>query len=114
MSTSSAIIYRIIFRQENHVYELYSRYVSEESLMGFIEMDELLVADNASTDKVDVSSAQIKEEFTGVHRFYLPVGAIIRIDEVTRANVPGLTSLKTSTMGQVSPFQRSGRNKDES
>ena len=40
--TVEQTLYRVIFTQEDKVYEVYARYLSEESLMGFIEIEEFL------------------------------------------------------------------------
>jgi hypothetical protein len=67
------IIYRIVFTQEDQVQEIYAQYISEETLVGFIEADTLLEFDTAK------SVVDIKE----VRRCYIPLHNIIRIDEVS-------------------------------
>lgn len=86
-------IYRIIFTQENKLYQIYSKYISEETLMGFIEVDELLFND-ASTVLLDASEERLKLEFKGVKRSYIPLHAIYRIDEVTKPGTAKIIELK--------------------
>ena len=76
-------IYRVIFSQDEKVYEIYARYISEESLMGFIEMEELIFNDNSSV-VVDPSEEKLKTEFQGVKRTYIPMHMILRIDEMEK------------------------------
>lgn len=80
--TSEQTIYRIIFSQEDKVYEIYARYLSEDSLMGFIEIEELLF--NESSLVVDPSEEKIRTEFQEVKRCYIPLHHVLRIDEVVK------------------------------
>ncbi len=76
-------IYRIIFTQEDKVYEVYAHYISEENLMGFIEIEEL-VFNEANSVVVDPSEEKLKTEFNGVKRSYIPMHMILRIDEMEK------------------------------
>ncbi len=73
MSKNERLIYRILFIQQDELKELYSQYISEETLVGFIEADTLLVHD---------SSGQWVVESTEVKRCYIPLHTIVRIDEI--------------------------------
>lgn len=76
-------IYRVIFSQEDKVYEIYANYISEENLMGFIEVEELVFTEpNAIV--VDPSEERLKTEFQGVKRTYIPMHMILRIDEMEK------------------------------
>lgn len=75
MSTEQTV-FRVIFLQEDKVYEVYARYLSEESLMGFIEIEELLFT--------DAEEENIKTEFQEVKRSYIPIHHVLRIDEVIK------------------------------
>lgn len=74
-------IYRVIFTQEDKIYEVYAQYISEENLMGFIEIEELIFAEPNSV-LVDPSEERLKNEFHGVKRSYIPMHSILRIDEM--------------------------------
>ena len=76
-------IYRIVFTQEDKVYEIYAHYLSEESLMGFIEIEELIFSEPHSI-VVDPSEERLKTEFHGVKRSYIPIHMILRIDEMVK------------------------------
>lgn len=83
MQKDQQMIYRIIFTQEDKVYEIYAHYISEENLMGFIQVEEL-VFNEASSVVVDPSEEKLKIEFSGVKRSYIPMNMILRIDEMMK------------------------------
>ncbi|WP_264435449.1 DUF1820 family protein [Coxiella endosymbiont of Dermacentor marginatus] len=85
-------IYRVIFSQDEKVYEIYARYISEESLMGFIEMEELVFNDNSSV--IVNPGEKLKTEFQEVKRTYIPMHMILRIDEMEKKDSAKIKSLK--------------------
>lgn len=94
-------VYRVLFTQADKPYEVYARYISEETLMGFIEIEELVFNESASL-LVDPGEEKMKLEFTNVKRCYIPMHAILRIDEVlstTKAN-----EVSNKRAGNVSHF----------
>jgi len=76
-------IYRVSFFQQGQVYEVFARSVSQQGLLGFVEVEELLFGERSSV-VVDPSEERLKSEFDGVRRFYVPLHSVIRIDEVDR------------------------------
>lgn len=83
MQKNQEPIYRVIFTQEDKIYEVYANYISEENLMGFIEVEEL-VFNEAGSVLVDPSEEKLKTEFSGVKRSYIPMHMILRIDEMLK------------------------------
>ena len=77
-------LYRIIFAKNDQVYELYAKYLSEESLMGFIEIEELVFSDVRTDLLVDTAEEKLRNEFKDVKRSYIPLHTILRIDEVKK------------------------------
>lgn len=73
--------FRVLFTQGEKTCEIYARYISEETLMGFIEVEELVFNENSSL-VVDPVEEKLKTEFSNVKRCYIPMHTIIRIDEV--------------------------------
>lgn len=73
--------YRVTFHNQGKVYEIYARGVNQSGLMGFIEVSEIVFGERTSV-VVDPSEEHLKSEFAGVSRTYLPMHAVIRIDEV--------------------------------
>ena len=74
-------LYRVVFTQEEKTYEIYARSLSEESLMGFIEVEEFVFGDEQAV-LVDPTEERLKNEFQGVKRSYIPMHMILRIDEM--------------------------------
>ena len=79
-------IYRILFSQEGKIYEIYTRFISEDSLIGFIEVEELIFTDPNNL-VIDPSEERLKNEFHEVKRSYIPLHLILRIDEMEREGV---------------------------
>ena len=99
-------IYRIIFTQEDKVYEIFVRYICEENLMGFIEVEELVFS-NSESVVVDPTEEKLKKEFQGVKRSYIPMHMILRIDEMEK---DGLAKLKSpNVQDNVRPFPHINR-----
>lgn len=67
--------------QQSKVYEIYSRQLSDESLMGFVEIEELLFGEPSAL-VLDPNDEKLRTEFQGVRRSYIPMHTILRIDEV--------------------------------
>lgn len=76
-------IYRISFLSQGKVYEIYAKNVSHGSLLGFVEVEKLLFGEK-STVVVDPTEEKLKAEFAGVERTYIPVHAVLRIDQVSQ------------------------------
>lgn len=77
-------IYRVIFMQHEKIYEVYARFLTEESLMGFIEIEELIFQDAKSELVLDPAEEKLRAEFRGVKRCYIPLHTILRIDEMAK------------------------------
>ena len=75
--------YRITFHSQGKVYEIYARNVHQSGLFGFIEVEKLVFGEKTSL-VVDPSEESLKTEFEGVTRTYIPMHAVIRIDEVEK------------------------------
>ena len=88
-------LYRVLFSQNDQCYEVYARYLTEESLMGFIEIEDLVFHDTKSELLVDPTEEKLRTEFKGVRRCYIPLHAILRIDEVVKEGV-----------ARIVPFQK--------
>jgi hypothetical protein len=95
-------IYRISFMQQGQVYELYARHVAQGGMLGFVEIEELLFGERSQV-VVDPSEERLKTEFEGVRRVYVPMHAVIRIDEVERQGVSRISEPSTSG-DKVTPF----------
>lgn len=92
-------LYKISFVSQGKVYELYARSVAQGSLFGFIEVEKLVFGER-STVVVDPSEERIKTEFEGVRRTYIPLHAVLRIDEVEKEGVSKISKAE----GNVTQF----------
>jgi hypothetical protein len=75
--------YRVLFVNEGKVYEIYARRVSHSAMFGFVEVEGLLFGERSSV-VVDPAEERLQTEFAGVERTYIPMHAVIRIDEVEK------------------------------
>jgi len=92
-------IYRVIFLNQGKVYEVYARSVSHGGLFGFVEV-ETLVFGTRSTLVVDPSEEKVKTEFEGVRRTYIPMHAVLRIDEVDKQGTSKITAAESGNVAQ--------------
>jgi hypothetical protein len=91
-------IYKVSFLNKGKVYELFVKQVFQSELYGFIEVEEF-VFDERSQVLVDPGEEKLKSEFHGVKRSFIPMQAIIRIDEVEKSGVA-----KISSGDNITPF----------
>ncbi len=99
-------IYKVIFHNQNRVYEVYARQIFQSDMWGFIEVEELIFGERSQL-LVDPSEEKLKNEFQGVKRSYIPMGAIIRIDEVEKEGSAKISESGASG-GNISAFPMPG------
>jgi hypothetical protein len=97
---ASEPIYKVIFYNQGQVYELYARQVYQSDLMGFLEVEEFVFGERTQVI-VDPAEERLKNEFASIKRSFLPMHAIIRIDEVEKEGACKITEVKGSN---VMPF----------
>ena len=95
---NSTEIYKVTFLNQGKVYEVFVKQVYQSDLYGFIEIEDY-VFNERSQLLVDPSEERLKTEFTDVRRSFIPLQAVIRIDEVEKTGVS-----KISSGDNVSPF----------
>ena len=76
-------IYKIAFANQGKIYEIFAKSVGQGNLFGFVEIEGLLFGER-TTVVVDPSEEALQREFAGVERTYIPLHAIVRIDEVEK------------------------------
>ena len=79
-------IYRVIFHNQGHVYEIYASQIYQSDLYGFVEGEDFLFGERASL-VVDPGEEKLKREFNDVMRSFIPLHAVIRIDEAEKEGV---------------------------
>jgi hypothetical protein len=95
-------IYKVIFQSQGSVYELYARSVSQGALFAFVEVEDILFGSRGGV-LVDPSEERLKSEFAGVKRTYIPLHAVVRIDEVEKEGVNKIVA-SPAPQGNVTPF----------
>lgn len=90
---SSAPTYRVVFYNQNQVYEVFARAIYQSEMYGFIEIEEFIFGERAQL-VVDPGEEKLKSEFAGVKRSYIPLHSIVRIDEVEKEGQVKVTDVK--------------------
>ena len=83
-------VYRVSFIQQGEIYEVYAKQVTQGNLFGFIELEGLLFGERSEV-LVDPSQEKLESEFKDVERTYVPMHAVLRIDEVAKEGVSRIT-----------------------
>ena len=65
------------------MYELFARQIYQSDMWGFVEIEELVFGERSKI-VVDPGEERLKNEFAGVKRSYIPLQAIVWIDEVEK------------------------------
>ena len=92
--------YRVFFQNLGQIYAVYARNIYQSELYGFVEIEDYTFG-NKSQVVIDPSEEKLRNEFEGVQRSFIPMHAIVRIDEVEKEGVAKITSSDGST---VTPF----------
>lgn len=98
-------IYKVVFYHQGNVVELYARHVGQGELFGFIEVEELIFGARSEV-VLDPTEEGLRSEFGGARRLFLPMHAILRIEEVEREGTARMRSVSTprSEGSIVRPF----------
>ena len=110
---ASQPIYKAIFQNGNQVVEVFARQIYQSDMWGFIEVEEFVFGERSKI-VVDPSEEKLKNEFSGVKRSYIPLQAIIRIDEVDKegsgkiSDTPSGGNVASFPYAGISPGQRGG------
>ena len=83
---ASSPIYKVIFYNQDKIYEVFAKAIYQSEMYGFIEVEEFVFGERSQMI-VDPSEEKLKNEFNGVSRSYIPMHSIVRIDEVDKEGV---------------------------
>lgn len=100
---TDATIYRITFINRGEIYEIYARRVGQGGMFGFVEVEELLFGERSKI-LIDSSEERLKSEFEGVRRIFVPLHAVVRIDEVDKAGRGRISSSEGTVTAFPLPF----------
>jgi len=95
----SSHIFKVQFVREGKVWEVYAKKVTHGGLFGFIEIEDFVFGER-STVVVDPSEERVKNEFEGVKRTWLPMHAVLRVDEVKKSGVAKITTYEGGNISQ--------------
>src|SRR5690606_11238686 len=90
-------IYKVIFLNQGQIYEIYARQIYQSDLYGFVEVEEFRFGERAQV-VVDPSEERLKNEFADVKRSFIPLHAVIRIDEVEKEGIAKVMDAGTSNV----------------
>jgi len=102
---SNKNVYKIQFHNNGQLYELYAHEISQSNMYAFVEIAEIIFGERSNL-LVDPSEEKLKAEFGQVKRTYVPMHAVIRIDEVEKEGTNKIldTNFSATTGGNVSTF----------
>jgi hypothetical protein len=86
-------IYKVVFVNQDQVYEVYVESVYQGELYGFVIIEDFVFGEKSSI-VVDPTEEKLRLEFEGVSRSFIPVHKIVRIDQVKKrgtAKIVGIT-----------------------
>ena len=80
-------IFKVIFYSDGEVYEIYANHVYSSDLFGFVVVEDIIFGERSKV-LIDPGEERLKTEFKSVPRTYVPIQAVVRIDEVEKAGTP--------------------------
>ena len=93
-------VYRVIFHNNGEVMEVYASQIYQSELYGFIEVEAFMFGERSGV-VVDPAQEKLQSLFADVTRSFIPLHAVIRIDEV---NTPGPGKITDSKASNITPF----------
>ncbi len=92
---SDQLLYKIIYKDQDKIYEIYAKEISECEIFGFVEAEGIVFGKVTNPDS---AGAQLKNEFRTVHRTYIPHSSVIRMDLVEER---GVATIRDVTKGET-------------
>ncbi len=96
-------IYKIQFHNQGKLYELHAREVTQSNMYAFIEVADIIFGEKSKL-VVDPTEEKLKQEFSAVNRTYIPLHAIVRIDEVDKEGSNKIIENTTDKGSNVAAF----------
>lgn len=85
-------IYKIVFINQEQVYEVFVRSVYQGELYGFVIIEDFVFGEKSSI-VVDPGEEKLRLEFEGVSRCFIPVHKVIRIDQVKKRGTAKIAAI---------------------
>jgi hypothetical protein len=99
-------LYKVIFYNQGHVYEVYARAIYQSEMYGFVEIEDYVFGERSQMI-VDPGEEKLKSEFANVNRSYIPMHAIVRIDEVEKEGACKVSDITPSDKVAQFPYPKS-------
>lgn len=93
-------LYKVTFLNAGKVYEIFASGVSQGELYGFVEVSGIVFGERSAV-VVDPTEERLKAEFAEVRRSFIPLHAVVRIDEVEKQ---GMARIHTAEDGKIAHF----------
>ena len=85
-------VYKVVFLNDGKVYEIYARSVGQSNLLGFVDVEGLLFGERTQV-VVDPTEDKLRSEFANVDRTFIPMHAVVRIDQVAKRGTARITGV---------------------
>ena len=90
-------IYRIYFHSHGQIYEVYARSFYQSDVYGFVVIEDYIFGERSQM-VIDPAEDKLRSEFETVQRSFIPMHAVIRIDEVEKEGVAKITDSSGSNV----------------
>ncbi len=95
-------LFKITFLNNGKSYELYAEHIGSSHLWGFTEVSQLVFEPRGEGLVVDPTEERLREEFENTRVLYLPMHAIVKIEEVERRTP---AAIRDAASGEkITPF----------
>ncbi len=108
---SRSQLYRVEFINRGEVYEIFAKRVYQADLFGFLVIEELVFGERSGV-VVDPAEERLEKEFSGVRRSYVPMHAVVRIDEVEQRGTSKITKLDDKVTAFPTPLYTPSKHSD--
>ncbi|WP_020564979.1 DUF1820 family protein [Methylosarcina fibrata] len=85
-------IYKVVFVNQEQVYEVYVGNVYQGDWYGFVVIEDFIFGEK-STIVVDPTEEKLRHEFAGVDRCFIPMHRVVRIDQVKKRGTAKIVAL---------------------
>ncbi|MGR8936111.1 MAG: DUF1820 family protein [Gammaproteobacteria bacterium] len=93
-------LYKIAFYNQEQVYELYVKHISQDELYGFVLIEDFVFGEKSGI-VVDPTEEKLRLEFEGVQRSFIPMHQVIRIDQVKKRGTAKIVSIDKNSSGKA-------------
>ena len=83
---SEKLVYKVVFINQEQVYEIYAGKVYQGDMYGFVIIEDLIFGEKSAI-VVDPTEEKLRNEFEGVKRSFIPMHAVLKIDQVQKRGI---------------------------